>query len=438
LNYSSLTVPIKPVDFTYPSENGQTGIPTYPTLTWTVESGDGDTLMMVAGDGVEYAVVPAPITTTSWAPGPLQPNDECYLEVSVCTVKDWGGGPGFPTDTVDGDEFQYSLMIEYLNEIDFYTSVVSDHVLKIQMSSTYNYDFPGVPLHYEFDAWIQVDVTVVSANMQAPDGSVYPMVYESDGVEAWFGVYVNGSNPSVWDDFGAGTYTFTVNYAGGSDSTTVDYHLSGGDPIPYVTQEPQFVYPLHDAVDIPLGCTLLFDPATNPDHTIDIWIEPEDGPGLSYDIMFLPHDTSSYGPITLSPETLYEGGYSINHYVNIINADGIPAEMDTDAETQIHFTTASAPVTLSGLIWMESGTDLGYSLNEGDLVYFVSSDTVWNLNLATGEWVPDKPAGWIYVNWPFYYKLDTGDLWFTLPPLDGLWVYHFSTGQWEVLPRIIP
>ncbi|MHC4536272.1 MAG: hypothetical protein ACYS6K_20165, partial [Planctomycetota bacterium] len=63
---------------------------------------------------------------------------------------------------------------------------------------------------------------------------------------------------------------------------------------------------------------------------------------------------------------------------------------------------------------------------------------VWNLNLATGQWVPDKPAGWIYINWPFYYKLDTGDLWFTLPPVDGLWVYHFSTAQWEVLPRIIP
>ena len=221
---------------------------------------------------------------------------------------------------------------------------VSDHVLKIEMSSSYNYDFPGVPLHYEFKAEIQVDATVVSGSLQVPDGSVYAMSYYSKGLEAYLIVEIDGSDPSVWDGFGAGTYTFTVNYVSGpSDSTSIDYQLPSGDPIPYVTQEPQFVYPQHDAIDVPLHCTFQFDPASNPDHMIDIWIEPEDGSleALSYNIMFLPHDTSSYGPVTLSPDTLYEGGYTINHYVNIINADGIPTEIDTDAETQILFTTVS-------------------------------------------------------------------------------------------------
>ncbi|UCE18915.1 MAG: hypothetical protein JSV84_00755, partial [Gemmatimonadota bacterium] len=437
LDYSSLSIPGNPVDFTYPSVDGQTGIPTYPTFTWTVDSSDGDALMMVAGDGVKYVVVPAPITTTSWAPGPLLPNDDCYLEVSVCTVKDWAGGPEFPTDTVDGDEFQYSLMIEYLNEINFFTGAVSDHVLEIIMSSTYNYDLPDVELHYEFDVEIEVDATVDSGKMYTPDGTEYPMTYENDGVEAWLGVHRDISDPITWDGFGAGTYIFKIYYPNGSYySTSVDYQLPNGDPIPYVTQEPRFLYPQHDAANVPLLCTFQFDPATNPDHVIDIWIEPEDGPGLSYDIMGLPHDTTSYGPVTLSPDTLYEGGYTINHFFSFENADGIPTEIDTDAGTEINFTTAT--YFLSGWVWMEGGTDFGYSVNESSLLYFYSSDTVWNLNLVTGQWVPDKPAGWIYVNWPFYYKLDPGDLWFTLPPVDGLWVYHFNTGQWEVLPRIIP
>jgi len=436
LDYSSLSIPGNPVDFTYPVD-GQTGIPTNPTCTWTVDPGDGDALMMFLEDGVSYKVVPAPMTTTSWAPGPLQPNDECDLEVSVCTVKNWGGGPAFPTDTVDGDEFQYSLMIEYLNEINFFTGAVSDHVFFIGMSSTYNYDYPGVPLHYEFDVWIQVDATVVSGSMQAPDGIEHDMNRYSYGDETWLEVYENGSDPSVWDPFGPGTYTFTVNYASGFDSTSVDYQLPNGDPIPYVTQEPQLLYPQHDAVNVPLLCTLQFDPATNSDHVIDIWIEPVSGTGLSYDIMGLPHDTSSYGPITLSPDILYEGGYTINHFFSFNNADGIPTEIDTDAGTEINFTTAS--YFLSGWVWMVGGhTGIGYSLDEGDLLYFHSFEPVLEYNITTGQWVDDDPVGWIYMDWPFYYVLDPGYLIFVLPPESGLWVYHFSTGQWEVLPRIIP
>ena len=318
---------------------------------------------------------------------------------------------------------------------------VSDHVLKIEMSSSYNYDFPGVPLHYEFKAEIQVDATVVSGSLQVPDGSVYAMSYYSKGLEAYLIVEIDGSDPSVWDGFGAGTYTFTVNYVSGpSDSTSIDYQLPSGDPIPYVTQEPQFVYPQHDAIDVPLHCTFQFDPASNPDHMIDIWIEPEDGSleALSYNIMFLPHDTSSYGPVTLSPDTLYEGGYTINHFFSFNNADGIPTEIDTDAGTEIHFTTVALS-TLSGWVFMpQDAPDLGYSLSETDLVYFYSFNFVQSLNTATGGWSIHMPTDWTYFAWPFYYELDPGILWFALPPESGLWVYHFSTAQWKVLPRIIP
>ena len=87
---------------------------------------------------------------------------------------------------------------------------------------------------------------------------------------------------------------------------------------------------------------------------------------------------------------------------------------------------------------MESGGDFGYSLDENDLVYFVSFWPVWYYNFTTGLWDPYGPVGWVYVDWPFLYDFDSSSPWFALPPVDGLWVYHFSTGQWELLPRIIP
>ena len=82
--------------------------------------------------------------------------------------------------------------------------------------------------------------------------------------------------------------------------------------------------------------------------------------------------------------------------------------------------------------------DFGYSLNEADLLYFYSFDFVQSLNLTTGAWSIYRPIGSVYIDWPFYYELDTDTLMFALPPEIGLLVYHFSTGQLEVLPRIIP
>jgi hypothetical protein len=103
---------------------------------------------------------------------------------------------------------------------------------------------------------------------------------------------------------------------------------------------------------------------------------------------------------------------------------------------------ASDPVpSLSGWVGMDASGDLGYSLDESGLLYFYSSAPVWHYNFTTSEWGIwgiDGPVDWIYVSWPFIYVLDTDTYLFVLPPEDGLWVYHFSTGQWELLPRILP
>jgi hypothetical protein len=102
------------------------------------------------------------------------------------------------------------------------------------------------------------------------------------------------------------------------------------------------------------------------------------------------------------------------------------------------FESESTAIGLSGYVWMDASGDLGYSLNEHNILYFYSSAPVWYFNYATGGWSIEGPVDWIYVGWPFIYELDSGDSWFAWPPEDGLWVYHFSTGQWELLPRIIP
>jgi len=96
-------------------------------------------------------------------------------------------------------------------------------------------------------------------------------------------------------------------------------------------------------------------------------------------------------------------------------------------------------ISLSGWVYMPQDVpDLGYSLNEADLVYFYSFDFVQSFNTTTGGWSVHMPTDWVCFYWPFYYELDTGALWFAYPPESGLWVYHFSTNQWTVLPRIIP
>ncbi len=125
LGYTGLSEPCSPVDFTYPSTNGEVGISTTPTFTWNVSPTAGDALGMwlwdpVAGDDVDWDA-PVSMGTTSWGPlGPLDSGHDYGLEVSVFEVKDLIGG-GLPIMTVGGDEFKYGLMIEYMNEIEFTT-----------------------------------------------------------------------------------------------------------------------------------------------------------------------------------------------------------------------------------------------------------------------------------------------------------------------------
>ncbi len=124
-NSSSLTEPTGLVDFTNPSVNGQTGINTNPTFTWTGSSG-GDTLMMGLSEGGNdlYWEAPVSIGETSWTPGSLTAGLEYTLEVSIINIYNLQSGPAFPTTTVSSDTFKYSVMIEHLNMIEFTTTTI--------------------------------------------------------------------------------------------------------------------------------------------------------------------------------------------------------------------------------------------------------------------------------------------------------------------------
>ena len=126
LDYSGISAPGSPVDFTYPSYNGQTGISTNPIFTWTIDRGAGHALGMYVEDDYDdiYKNVPVPMDTLSWQPGPLEPEQNYLLRVSVYMVKDLKPGPAAPTMTVDGDEFEYVLHIGYCNKIGFTTGLL--------------------------------------------------------------------------------------------------------------------------------------------------------------------------------------------------------------------------------------------------------------------------------------------------------------------------
>jgi hypothetical protein len=140
LDYT-ISAPTNPAEFTYPSFNGQAGISTNPTFTWTVPIDAGDFLYMGIDEAAEegdevYFAGPVAMATQAWSPGRLTPNHTYQLDVGVSRVKDWEG-PDLPTMTVDGDEFYYILTFDYHNEIDFTTA--ESLILPLEVGQVWEY-----------------------------------------------------------------------------------------------------------------------------------------------------------------------------------------------------------------------------------------------------------------------------------------------------------
>jgi len=285
---------------------------------------------------------------------------------------------------------------------------------------------------YEFSAKVLGD-DITAVTMTTPDDDVYPL-------EAWdmynWGLSIE-DYPTLTDlrtAFPTGNYTFTFN--GGADSVELIHNPTVPGGFANIT------YPVHNSYNIPLNPTMTWDLCVGLGDALNMAVAEE----LSDigDVQWgIPIGTTTWTVGPLNP--------GLQHSLEVSVVTGFPAsDQETNNEdafkyydlfencNEVLFTTIPAIGTLTGWIWMEGGTDFGYSLDEGDLVYFVSIWPVWYYNFTTGLWGEEGPVGLVYANWPFIYESVPGNLWFALPPESGLWVYHFSNGQWVILPRIIP
>lgn len=247
-------------------------------------------------------------------------------------------------------------------------ATVSDHVLKIEISSTYNYGQPGDTVYYAVDACIQVDGGVVSGSLLAPDGNTYPLDLDVDD-ERWLSFYLSSHDLAELSDFMSGTYTFTVTYADSStDSTSIHYAMPDGSEISPVTQQPQLTYPAHNSTDVPLQTVFRFVQATDANwEGFGLEWKPQDDfvPALSGEAERLSGSNQAYGPVYLSPDTLYCLYMSINNAVRTVNADAIPAVLDKDSEAEFLFTTASE--SSSHPFWpMQVGQTWTYQATDND------------------------------------------------------------------------
>ena len=150
LDYSITDIPSVPVDFTYPSVDGQAGISTYPTFIWTVDPDAGDVLIVAMKEAVEtiYWDAPVSMTTTSWTPGILSAGHEHELDLSVLEAQDWTG-PGWPAKTTNGgDSFACSLINEYLNEVSLLTAPGLSGLVYMEGGTDFGYSLDGGDLLY--------------------------------------------------------------------------------------------------------------------------------------------------------------------------------------------------------------------------------------------------------------------------------------------------
>ena len=216
-----------------------------------------------------------------------------------------------------------------------------------------------------------------------------------------------------------------------------------------VTDDGVNVYFLYEFAGPPVDHSfILMDTDTNPGTGC-----PADGIGMEYILTFAP--SSGYFYIGDARDCIFgpsdfPGALIVAFGGNFIEASVPIATLEilSPGLTEFDITASNDDCDvaryvlgphLSGWVFMIPGApDFGYSLNEDDLLYFYSWDFVQSLNTTTGGWSIHMPTDWVYFEWPFYYELDTDTLMFALPPASGLFVYHFSTGQWTVSPRIIP
>ena len=291
---------------------------------------------------------------------------------------------------------------------------------------------------YEFYCFVRGnDITAVTVT--APSGVVYNLAPWPTSQYDWELCLDDLTLAEIQADFPRGpTANYILTFNGGADSVELIHNptLPGGFA--------NITYPAHNSYNIPLNPTITWDLSVGYGDVLNTALF-EDVSDIMVDTQWrIPFGTTTWtvGPLNSGlwhwlEVSVYTG--TTPSAQNTAGSDAFDYYNIYENCNEVDFTTIPAIGTLSGWIFIPPDVpDIGYSLEEGDLLYFYSSEPVLNYNITAGEWNTEGPKGLVYVNWPFIYESDPGDLWFALPPVSGLWVYHFSTSQWEVLPRIIP
>ena len=302
---------------------------------------------------------------------------------------------------------------------------------------------------WRFEIWVENEDpgSLDHIDVTPPSPATPFTIFEYYGFWEWEATSWYSSLADLRVDYPEGIYTFDFRNISDILLDTVSLNYSGlpGEP----SNPVNFTNPsVNGQFGISITPTITWTVDAGAGDTLMMLLE-DNVTGESYWDAPVSMTTSSWTPGTLQSGRGHELEVTVLEVKDWVGPDW-PTATTTGGDlfacclmieylNEINFTTMPAIGTLSGLIFIPPGVpDIGYSLDEGDLLYFYSSVPVLNYNFTTGQWDTEGPKGLIFANWPFIYELDTGTLWFALPPVSGLWVYHFSTGQWEVLPRIIP
>jgi len=213
---------------------------------------------------------------------------------------------------------------------------VADHVTKVEMSREYSHHHPEDPTWYCFHVFVGTGSMVQAMSFTSPDDVEYDLVpCQEEGGWCYSDAYLS---PGGLTQYGAGSYEFTIVYAGEpDDTTTIPYNVPGDGPIPQVMQQPAVTSPSHLATNVPPSLVIEWDPCTDPAATgIGIELEPEGSPGISVEA-HLPVSNTRYGPISLTASVDYELQLDFGHAYYGTNDDGITYVVDTDSEVKMLF-----------------------------------------------------------------------------------------------------
>ncbi len=302
------------------------------------------------------------------------------------------------------------------------------------------YRLDGVPgaNPYEFSCGVIGD-NITEVKMTTPSGVVYDLVLWPTAQYDWGLVCDDLTLADLVASFPRGpTANYILTFNGGADSVELIHNPTVPGGFANIT------YPVHNSYNVPLNPTMTWGSCVGLGDALTMSLCEELGDIMVDMQWWVPIGTPSWTVGPLNPGFLhclevsvYDGTTPSGQETS--NADAFDYYNFYENCNAILFTTTPPTGTLTGWVFMPpDAPDFGYSLDEDDLVYFYSFGFVYSFNTDIEVWSLHMPTGWVYFDWPFYYELDPGILWFALPPESGLLVYHFSTDQWEVLPRIIP